>query len=190
MPLNNTIKSIKDYFSSRDGVQRSNRFSVSFTNTADAINTFKDTEYIADEFILNKRAIDMVSDNLVGYGLGRAVPRRQRFADGFVLGFPVTGDNKIMLFFNDWFNKIYGGGYATGGGYPSSFNLSFYDDIVRPCDVTVNLLDMNGTPQTRFLFTEVTPAETLPIKMTSAVQNEYLRFLVVFNYRDFKYDRV
>lgn len=190
MPLNNTIQSIKDYFTGKDGLQRSNRFSVSFSNIPQTISRYQDREYLADEFLLQQRVIDQLADNLTGYGIGRLLPRRQRFANGFNLSFPVAGDNKIVLFFNDWFNLLYSGGYSSGGNYPAPFSLGYYDDVVQPVTVDINLLDMNGNPKTRFTFNEVMPVELLPIKMAQNVQNEYLRIALTFNYRDFIYKTV
>jgi len=190
MPLNNTIQSLKDYFSGRDGLQRSNRFSVSFENVPNGIARYQDKEYLADEFLLQQRVIDQLADNLTGYGIGRLLPRRQRFANGFNIAFPVSGDNRIVLFFNDWFNSLYSGGYSSGGNYPAPFSLPYYDDVVQPVNVNVNLLDLNGNIKTQFTFNEVMPVEMLPIKMTQTVTNEYLRIALTFNYRDFIYRKL
>jgi hypothetical protein len=185
--LNNTINSLKDYFSQHKGVQRPNRYSMSFVNAPNS--SFKDTEYVVDEFQLNKRAIDTVSDNLNGYGIGRLIPRRQRFEQGFGVTFPVTGDNKIMLFMNDWFNLIYSGGYSVGT-FNTPFRLGYYDTVVKNCQVVLNLLDLNGNTVSRFTFNEVMPVETLPIKPNSIAPDPYMRYSVVFNYRDFKHESV
>lgn len=189
--LNNAITSIKDYFTQYNGIQRPSRFSLSITNAPSS--NYAQPEYLVDEFLLNQRAIDHVADNLNGYGVGRLVPRRQRFANGFAVTFPVTGDNKIMLFFNDWFNKIYSGGYSVGS-YSTPFKLEYYDTIVKNCQIKLNLLDLNGVPVSSFIFNEVFPTETLPIKTSSMAPESgpspHMKYSVVFNYRDFKHIKV
>ena len=102
-----------------------------------------DPEYVVDEFLLNQRSIDHVADDLSGYGVGRLIPRSQSFSNGFAVTFPITGDNRTLLFFNDWFNSIYSGGYSVGS-YNTPFKLVYYDDIVKNCKVILNLLDLNG----------------------------------------------
>lgn len=189
MPLDNTINSLKNYFNLHQGVQRVNRFSMNFFEVPEGARRYQDPEYIADEFLLQQRAIDHVADNLSGYGVGRLVPRRQRFANGFVMSFPVTGDNKIMLFFNDWLNSIYSGGYSVGST-TTPFVLQYYDSVVLPTRGIVNLLDMNGVPKTRFTFTEIFPTEVLPIKLSSLERDKYMSVAITFNYRDFRYERV
>jgi hypothetical protein len=189
MPLDNTINSLKNYFNARNGVQRLNRFSIFFLNVPQAAARYLDTEYIAEDFLLNVRAIDHASDNLPGYGAGRLIPRRQRFQEGFTVNFPVTGDNKIMLFFNDWFNSLYSGG-SNVGNITTPYNVRYYDEVVKPCKLILNVLNLNGVPVSKFTFNEVFPTETLPITFSSKTQNEYLRYPVTFNFKDYKHERV
>lgn len=185
--LDNTISSLKNYFTQHKGIQRPNRYSISFINTPNS--SFKDPEYVVDEFLLNQRAIDHVADDLSGYGVGRLIPRSQSFAHGFAVTFPVTGDNRTLLFFNDWFNAIYSGGYSVGS-YNTPFKLAYYDDIVKNCKVILNLLDLNGNVVSRYTFNEVFPVETTPIRVSSVAPDPYLRYTVVFNYRDYKNERL
>lgn len=185
--LNNSITSLKTYFTRHKGIQRPNRYSVSFTNIPNQVR-YQDSEYLADEFLLNQRAIDHVADNLAGYGLGRLIPRRQRFADGFALSFPVGGDNNIMLMFNDWFNSIYSGGYSSSN-YAAPFRSSYYDSTVRPCKAIVKILDLNGNVASKFTFNEVFPTETYPISLKSSAGEPYLRYSVIFNFRDYAHEK-
>jgi hypothetical protein len=188
MPLDNTINSLKNYFNLHQGIQRANRFSISFFGLPEQVNRYQDVEYVADEFLLNQRAIDHVADNLTGYGVGRLIPRRQRFSNGMALSFPVAGDNRILLFLNDWMNSIYSGGYAIGPS-TTKFTLEYYDNIVSPVKMSVNLLDLNGTVKTRFIFSEIFPTEILPIKLSSLDRDKYMSVNAVFNYREFRYER-
>jgi hypothetical protein len=186
--LDNSIISLKNYFKRHKGIQRPNRYSISFRNLPAGVR-YQDSDYIVDEFLLNQRAIDHVADNLSGYGLGRLLPRRQRFANGFAASFPVGGDNNIMLMFNDWFNAIYSGGYS-GGGYAAPFRSSYYDDVVKNCSVILKVLDLNGNTASTFTFYEVFPTETYPIKLNSISGGDpYMKYNVIFNYRDYSHEK-
>ena len=90
---------------------------------------------------------------------------------------------------NDWFNLIYSGGYSVGT-FNTPFRLGYYDTVVKNCQVVLNLLDLNGNTVSRFTFNEVMPVETLPIKPNSSAPDPYMRYSVVFNYRDFKHESV
>lgn len=182
MPLNNSIKSVKDYFSSRQGIQRANRYSLSFSGFPEglsALTSYLEPEYISDEILIGERAIDHVSDNLPGYGLGRLVPRRQRFANGVTIVFPVAGNNKILKLFDTWFQAIYGVGKNGQGFY-----VRYYDDTVKGVTLRVKILNLNGNTVSQFRFTEVFPTQSLPVKFSSAGAEPYLRYGVTFNYRE------
>lgn len=181
MPFTNSIISIRNYFDNKKGLQRTNRFAVSFSKTPVSLPY---TDILADDFILNPRVIEHTADNLTGYGIGRLVPRKQTFINGFNLVFPVPGDNKIITFFNSWFNKLYTNKTIGGVG---NFALDYYDNTVKNCQCTVQLLDLNGNQASKYIFYEVFPTEILPITLSSQPQNQYLKLGVTFNFREYSY---
>lgn len=181
MPFNNSITSIRNYFNGKKGLQRSNRFNVVFKNTPVALPY---SDILAEEFVLQPRAIEHTADNLTGYGIGRLIPRKQTFYNGFNLVFPVPGDNKIIKFFDSWFNKLYRNTTIGGVG---NFKLDYYDDTVKNCQCEVELLDLNGARASRYTFYEVYPTEILPITMSSQPQNQYLKLAITFNFREYAY---
>ena len=180
----NTIISIKDFFDRHKGLQRNNRYSVSFINLPQTLPQIAEEDYQTLGVAMGARAIDGIADNLMGYGAGRIVPRSQKFVGGVLLSFAVTNDNFIVDLFNKWFNLIYSGGRAKGN-YAAPFQLSFYDDIVYNTQMKVNLLDPNGNTNKTFTFYEVYPVENIPFELSMVRTNEYLIYQVLMNYREF-----
>lgn len=181
----NSILSIKEFFDRHNGLQRSNRFSMSFVNLPSDIPQIPDTDLTPLAITIGGRAIDGVADSLIGYGPGRTVPRSQRFPTGIQIAFPVTNDNMITDFFDQWFNRIYSGGRQTG--YNRSYYVSYYDDIIANCQMKISLLDPNGNANRTFTFFEVYPLECLPIELNMMRPNEYSIYQVLMMFRDFTF---
>jgi hypothetical protein len=182
--LPNSIIGIKDFFDRHKGLQRNNRYSVSFPSLPQGLTDVNPEDFQTLAVSMGSRAIDAIADNLAGYGPGRMVPRYQRFAGGVLLNFAVTNDNFIIDFFNKWFNLIYSGGRIKGN-YQTPFQLSFYNDIIYSTTMEVKLLDPNGGVNKTFTFYEVYPLENIPLELNMLRPNEYLIYQVLMNYRDF-----
>lgn len=185
----NTILGIKDYFDRHGGIQRDNRYSLSFLNLPEGIPAVAPTDYQALAVAMGSRAIDGIADNLMGYGAGRIVPRSQKFVGGVLLTFAVTNDNFIIDFFNSWFNLIYSGGRVKGDT-SVPFKTNYYDDIVYNTKLQVNVLDLNGNTNRRFTFYEVYPVENIPIQLSMLENNKYMLYQVLLNYREFTIESV
>jgi hypothetical protein len=185
-PNNNSILTIKDFFDRHNGLQRSNRFSMSFTNLPAGLPTVPNTDLNPISVVIGARAIDGVADNLAGYGSGRTVPRSQKFPQGIMLSFPITNDHIITDFYDAWFNKIYSGGRQKGN-YATPFQLSFYDDIITNCTMNIDLLDLNGNINRTYTFYEVYPIECLPIELNMLENNKYSIYQVLMMFRDFTF---
>ena len=185
MPNTNSILSIKDYFDRHNGLQRSNRFSMTFDGLPATLKIDnKDLQPLA--VTVGSRALDGIADNLAGYGLGRTVPRYQKFPQGVLVSFAITNDHFITDFFNNWFNTIYSGGRQRGA-ISAPFQLSFYDDIIYNFKMNINFLDLNGNTNRSYTFFEVYPIECMPINLTMLEQNQYSTYQVLFMYRDFTF---
>lgn len=185
-PNNNSILAIKDFFDRHNGLQRSNRFSLSFLNLPRSLPQLNDNDINPIAVTIGARAIDSVADGLAGYGGGRTIPRSQKFPQGILLSFPVTNDNFIPLFFDKWFNAIYSGGRQRGG-FRNAFQLEYYDNIVANTSMKLSLLDPNGNPNTTYTFYEIFPLETLTTELNMLKTNDYLTYSVLINFRDFVY---
>ena len=177
----NSIQTIKDYFDRHQGIQLSNRFLVKFFNVP-SFNGIPEIQ--AQSLEMAPRTILNIKDNLQGYGQGRYVPRYQELlAQGIIITFPVTNDNFILDFFNRWFNYFYSSKFNSN----RPFVLPYYDDAVAKTQMEVHLLDPNGNINTRMIFTEVFPVETLPYQLSMRTENSYLSYSVTFGFRDLVY---
>jgi hypothetical protein len=201
MVPNNSITEIKDYFSRHDGLQLANRFRVSFSGLPAnlRLNDGSNTSFVQAEYMaIGPRSINTVQDNLTGYGNGRFVPKSQDLLSGgfgVQLIFPVTNDQHLIKFFNDWFNTFYKGPRNTGavgsngsGAVPSFLNsyiVPYYDSIVKNATMDVEMLDPNGNVNSTMFFYEVFPVETQPVEMSMAFTDKYVRYAVTFAYREY-----
>jgi len=183
---NNSIIGIKDFFSRHRGLQRNNRFSMSFLNLPRKIPQIENFDLNPLSVTISGRAIDGVADNLAGYGLGRTVPRSQKFPEGVMLNFAITNDHQITYFFNEWFNAIYAGGRQKGD-YTKPFQLSYYDDIIYNTQMNINYLDPNGNINATYEFYEVYPVECLPQEVSMLKNDLYSVYSVLMMFRDFNF---
>lgn len=178
--MSNSINNIKQFFDRHQGLQRPNRFSIEFNGLPPEVSEIapnSELELIAA--VMGVRSIDVMFDNLSGYGFGRSVPRSTKFPGGVMLTFPVTGDNFILRFFQNWFNSL----------FPESLDgrqVAYYDNVVRPATMKINVLDLNGNKKSIFTFYEVYPLETLPLEFKMADNNTFLTHTVMMNFRNFK----
>jgi len=184
--MSNSIVNIKEYFDRHNGLQRSNRYSLSFAGLPRDLPQLPSDDIQAISVSMGARAIDALADNLAGYGSGRAVPRSQRFIPGVLLSFAVTNDNFIIDFFDKWFNLLYSGGRIRGN-LNSPFQLSYYNEVVYPVRLNVNLLDPNGDINKIYTFYEVYPLENIPLELNMIEPNKYLIYQVLLNFREFTF---
>ena len=182
--MKNTINEVKLFFDRHNGLQRNNRFSLSFQGLPSGLPSVNPDDFKVKMVDMSSRAIDAVADNLVGYGDGRLVPRSQKFVGGVLLTFAVTNDNFIIDFFNKWYNLIYSGGRIQGN-QSTPFVLNYYNNIIYNTNMEIQLLDPNGNVNKTFTFYEVYPLENIPLELNMLRPNEYLVFQVLMNYREF-----
>lgn len=182
----NSILSIKNYFTTHNGLQRNNRFKISFENSIPLPGVDSTNGLFANSVTFGTRAIDSVADHLCGYGKGRIIPRTQKFGEGVMVTFPVTNDVHILKYFDAWFNYISSGGRARGGaGNPTTnFVTEYYENSVYNVNMNIELLNPNGNVNATFKFFEVFPLENLPMLMDMSKNNEYLNYSVLFNFRE------
>lgn len=183
MANSNSIINIKNFFDRHKGLQRTNRFSMSLSLPESLPQVLNEDLYPL-AVTIGSRAIDGIADNLAGYGLGRTVPRSQKFPQGVLLTFAITNDNFIPDFFNNWFNAIYSGGRQKGY-YGAPFTLQYYDKIILDAEMDINLLDPNGNINRTYTFYEIYPLENLPLTLDMMESNKYLTYQVLMNFRDF-----
>jgi hypothetical protein len=184
--MSNSITNLKNYFEAHNGLQRDNRYKVTFWGIDLPGMLGQNDEYFTTNVSVGSRAIDAIADNLSGYGPGRVIPRSQKFAGGVLVTFPVTTDSHILTMFNAWFNRLHSGSLAAGyRGAP--FLTGYYDSNVANASMQITLLDPNGNANSAFTFFEVFPLETMPFKLDMASTNNFMTYTVLFNYREFDY---
>lgn len=186
MPANiNTIQTIKNYFERHNGLQLSNRFQVNFSGLPTGVWRGP-IEIQAQQIELPPRSLSTVQDSLIGFGGGRFVPRSQNIlpGPGVIIQFPVTNDNYLLKFFNNWFNYIYTGP-RTNNNYTNPFVVQYYDNAVYNSTMYIDILDPNGGINSTMKFYEVFPAEVQPLQFSMLKNDSYLTCVVTFGFRDF-----
>jgi hypothetical protein len=178
----NSIFEIKNFFGRHLGLQRDNRYSIIFENLPPEVPVLPEQDLYSITSAAGARGIDAIADNLAGYGPGRIVPRSQKFVGGVLLTFPITNDNFIVDFFNKWFNSIYSGGRNANN---KPYLVQYYDTHVYNVKMRLKILDPNGNINKTLLFHEVFPVECMPFEFNMAQANEYLKYQVLMNYREF-----
>jgi hypothetical protein len=65
--MSNSINDIKSFFDRHNGLQRNNRFSVSFPSLPQALNKPPAEDFQTLAVAMGARSIDVIADNLIGY---------------------------------------------------------------------------------------------------------------------------
>jgi len=184
----NSIETIKSYISDNAGLQRPNRYKVEFLSLPEGLNNFNASDnniFVCNSVAFGARATDVVYDALSGYGFGRMVPKSTRYIGGVMMTVPVTGNQWVLQFMNDWFDLLYGAG--NNPNTPNTFTVAYYDVAVRPVNMKISLLDDNGDPVVggSYIFTEVYPIEQMPLNLDMSIVDKYLVHQIIFNYRSY-----
>ena len=184
----NSIETIKTYLTDNGGLQRPNRYKVQFLTPPPGVVSFNASDnnsFFANNVAFGARATDVTYDALSGYGFGRMVPKATRYIGGVMMTVPVTGNQWVLQYMNDWFDSLYGKG--NNQFTPNSFSVPYYDDFVRPVTMKVSLLDNNGDPVIggAYIFNEVYPIEQMPINLDMSIVDKFLTLQIIFNYRNY-----
>jgi hypothetical protein len=181
----NSIQQIKDYVDRHGGLQLTNRFNVSFFNVPSYTGVIEIQAQQVDMAPIN---LNFTQDNLNGFGFGRFVPRSQQLmagGNGVLVTFPVTNDNYILNFFNNWFNYFFSSAKNIPSDARQPFVLPFYDQSIKNVSMVINILDPNGNVNSRITYFEVFPVETQPLMMTMLKNDSYMTYSVLFGFRDY-----
>lgn len=186
IPNTNQIDVIKNFITKNQGIQRANRYEVTFN--------IPNINSVGDDFVgpnntnlilypaaisFGARAVNYVYDNLQGYNYGRAVPNSSKYVGGIVFTFLVTGNLNVMNLFYSWMDLL----YKKNNNY---FTTSYYNDVVKYSWAKIKFLDLNGNAtafNSTWTFKEAYPVECMPIEL-SAKTDTPLLFQVVLNYRE------
>ena len=194
MPVNMSIASLKDKISAAGGLQRNNRFYVSFNGPVDPFiqrpgqsEDDTPTQYIAETVLFPSVTMTTQADGLAGPGLGRTSPRGLYYKDGLLMTFPVFGNWQLVEGIETWIKSL----YYQNSGSPQVWITEYYDtpqnfsQSIKNSSLAVNVLDLNGDVKAIYNFTEVFPVEIVPLQLSTMTTNEYLKLTVRFAFRNY-----
>ncbi len=190
--INTSISSLKEKITSSGGLQRANRFLVTFTNnnlssipnffTEGIGNDGAPNSYIAETVLLPDVVMNTQADALSGPGLGRSQPRGLSYKDGVLITFPIFGDYKLPQAFDNWMKELYRENFDAGA---RTWITYYYDDVIKHNEMQLKVLDLNGKITATYTFYEIFPVEIAPIQFSSLANNEYLKITVRFAFRKY-----
>jgi hypothetical protein len=184
-----SIGALKNRIANNGGLQRSNRFLVTIKNSkyfpiGESIGSEgTPNSYIAENILLPVITMTTQADALAGPGLGRTVARGLAYRDGVLITFPVFGNLKLLENVNDWMKSIY---YQNDGNI-KVWVSDFYRNYAENSSIKVDILDLNGTITGTYTFQETYPVEIAPIQLSATSNNEYLKIIVRFAFREYNF---
>jgi len=180
----NSINHIKDLINNAGGLQRSNRYNVSFYAPSEqVVNTFP-----AQKVIFGGRQIVTNADRQPGPDMGRMIPINIGYGKddaSLLITFIVEQNWQTYKRIETWMNSLVNDGSNPDLGF---YGFSFarpYNDFARPGWVSVECLDMNGNTKATFFFREAFPIKVQPIDMRADITDQFLTFDVLFNFRTY-----
>ena len=188
MAIDLSISNLKNKITSSGGLQRSNRFLVTIRNNSyfNLPNDNVDStprKYIAENVLFPNISMTTQADGLAGPGLGRTVVRGLSYKEGVIITFPVFGDLIFLEKINSWMKRLYRQNTTT----PLVWISEYHTTYATASELVINLLDLNGNERGTYTFNEVYPVEISPIQLTSNTNNEYLKVIVRFAFRDYTF---
>jgi hypothetical protein len=184
-----SIGALKNRIANNGGLQRSNRFLVTIKNSnyfpiGESIGSEgTPNSYIAESILLPTITMTTQADALAGPGLGRTVARGLAYRDGVLITFPVFGNLELLENVNDWMKSI----YQQNNGAIKVWMSEFYTNYAENSSIKVDILDLNGTITGTYTFQETYPVEIAPIQLSATSNNEYLKIIVRFAFREYNF---
>ena len=171
-----------------NGIQRKNKFSVTFETTClgDEISSEGDDLESIPAIYMNigQRGVELTPDRMTGPGIGRNIPTNPTFESdkGLLLRFPIEQDWRTYKTVNDWIGKL-----APINEFDSELvtAANYYDDCAKKGIVTVVAETYNGSAACTFTFNEAFPALILPLDFDAEVNSGNSTFDVIFNFRTY-----
>jgi len=183
-----TPNEIIQRIANHNGIQRKNKFSVTFQTTClgDEISSEGDDLESIPAIYMNigQRGVELTPDRMTGPGIGRNIPTNPTFESdkGLLLRFPIEQDWRTYKTINDWIGKL-----APINEFDSELvtAANYYDDCAKNGIVTVVAETYNGSAACKFTFNEAFPALILPLDFDAEVNSGNSTFDVIFNFRTY-----
>jgi len=180
-----TPNEIIQRITAHNGIQRKNKFSVSFSTRCnnENISTVELNPIPAIYMNIGQRGIELTPDRMTGPGIGRNVPTNPTFESdkGLLLRFPVEQDWSTYKAIHRWLTNL----TTTTAGAGSVTATRYYDDCAKNGTVIVTAETYNGTAACTFTFREAFPALIVPLDFDSEVNSGNLTYDVIFNFRTY-----
>jgi len=179
----NSIEHIKTLIEAAGGLQRINRYNVTYYSPASDVNN----SIPAHKIVFGGREIFTLADTLPGPDKGRMIPVGIGYGKEeatLLVTFPVEQNWNTYKQIEDWMNTMVNDGSNPDFFYGFSFGRP-YDEYARLGTMWVECLDMNGNIIKTFTFREAFPVKLTPLQMQADISNQFLTFDVLFNFRTY-----
>ena len=175
-----TPQDIINLIGTKNGIQRKNKFSVTFSATCSTFNIDVSARILPAIYMnFGQKGVELTPDKLTGPGLGRNIPTNPTYesSQGLLIRFPIEQDWYNYNLIQNWLNALSGSGTVT--------SVQYYDACAKTGKVFVDALTYNGNSACRFQFNEAFPVNILPLEFDSAPDTGNLTFDVIFNFRTY-----
>lgn len=182
-----TPSQIIQRIASHNGIQRKNKFSVTFQTTCLGLNISSEGDLQSIPAIymnIGQRGVELTPDRMTGPGIGRNIPTNPTFESdkGLLLRFPIEQDWRTYKTINDWIGKL---AVTNAGSFNITTAANYYDACAKNGTVIVKAETYNGIPACTFTFNEAFPALILPLDFDAEVNSGNSTFDVIFNFRTY-----
>ena len=179
-----TPQDIINLISSKNGIQRKNKFSVTFYANCSLFNIDQGTRILPAIYMnFGQKGMELTPDRLTGPGLGRNIPTNVTYesSSGLLIRFPIEQNWDNYKFIQNWLNALSGTGIGTG----MVTTAQYYDSCAKTGKVFITAETYNGNPACKFEFFEAFPVNILPLEFNSEPDAGNATFDVIFNFRKY-----
>jgi hypothetical protein len=173
-----TPQDIINLISSKNGIQRKNKFSVTFFADCSTFGIDINARILPAIYMnFGQKGMELTPDRLTGPGLGRNIPTNVTYesSSGLLIRFPIEQDWYNYKLIQNWLNALSGTGTVTAAQY--------YDSCAKTGKVFITAETYNGNPACKFEFFEAFPVNILPLEFNSEPDAGNATFDVIFNFR-------
>jgi len=162
----------------RDGVARPSRYEVRLYGGGRSkpvhLDVYPgDAWFHADSVVLPSRECVTIPEQW--HGPITTIPIGEKYPSSVVISFLVDDNYSQRQWFESWMDVI--SGQSTMGS----------QNITHKWGMEINVIDSNDVTSGIFKFKYVYPSSIMPIQLASAVRNDYVRQVVSFEYRSYRF---
>lgn len=176
-----TPQDIINLIGSKNGIQRKNKFSVTFSANCNTFSIDQGSRILPAIYMnFGQKGVELTPDRLTGPGLGRNIPTNPTYesSQGLLIRFPIEQDWFNYKLIQNWLNALTPGSTVVTAA-------QYYDNCAKTGKVFVNALTYNGNNACVFEFNEAFPVNILPLEFDSSPDSGNATFDVIFNFRTY-----